>query len=239
MAIANVKTTAIASVATIDGIAKAGLATVFGETIGGGGAIAEVGAGSQRAEGVLNGAGSGAISFPGNVTIGNMLVVGGSFYEPSGLVIAITDDVGTDYDIYQSGAAYVAWGVAPASGANEVTVDAGPANYGYFSIDEFSGVTQLDDAGAAATDTGTSVTAPITTVATDTLIIAAMLQLGGGTNTTTPEASWTEIGEEESAAVIFPYSFIFKIVNSAGLHTPEWTIGNSVLWRARSISLKA
>jgi hypothetical protein len=209
-------------------------------TAPGGGGITRVGAGSQVAEGVLNGATSGNVAFPGNVTSGNMLIVGGSFF--AGGAVSVADTRGTSYTVYHApgtGAAnaWVAWGVAPSGGANTVTATNGSANYGYFSIDEYSGVTQLDVAGSPATDTSATATAPLTTVATDALIIAAMMH---STSTSiTPEGTWTEIGEEESNGTIWPYSFITKIVNSAGLHTPEWALGSSTAWQAISVSLKA
>jgi hypothetical protein len=242
MSISHIRGTAIADITAINGIAKAGLSHYNGQELpgGGGGGITRVGAGSQVAEGVCNGAASGAVAFPGNVVSGNMLIVGGSMFSQG--VSTITDSVGTTYTVYQSIpggiSSFIAWGVAAGSGANTVTVNAAAGgSYGYFSVDEWSGLTQLDVAGAANSGTGTSATAPLTTVAADTLIIAALSK--SNSDSITPEGTWTEIGEEESAALVWPYSFIFKVAGSAGLHTPEWTIGGSVAWSARAISLKA
>lgn len=95
-------------------------------------AIAEVGGGSQRAAGDSS-ATSLAVAYPGSVTSGNLLVACGAAYDSGGAPasVSVTDTRSTSYTVLSAASTtggddvriFIAYGVAPSSGANTVTMD--------------------------------------------------------------------------------------------------------------------
>jgi hypothetical protein len=248
MAISHINGVAIADISHINGIAKASLSHFMGQELpAGAGGIAEVGAGSQRATAVkLNNTDSHGVAFPGNVAIGNLLVVSGAYYgNPAS--IAVTDTRSTSYTVELGGSlggvgvAFIAYGIAPSSGACTVTVDPAGASgsYGSFCIDEFSGVhaTPLDSAFVERTDPATTTAlVEITTVAADALVVAVTHVIADTSHT--PTGGWTEIGELTDNAATYNFNTVFQIVTDPDEYIPTWTIGGSTTHRSAAISFK-
>lgn len=212
------------------------------------GAFSESGGGSQRASVATSSAiDSQPLAFPGNVTSGCLLVVAGATFDgtPS-TTITVTDSVGTSYttllgnDGVQT-VAFVARGLAAASGANTVTVDPNDTSaFISFAIDEFCGpdATPLDTDGGQSTGTGTAVSDSLVTVAAGALVVGVMAHTTAGTPSITPDSGWTQVGENEDNSCCQSFSMIFQIVTTATTYTPSWTMGSSVNWIARSISFE-
>jgi len=204
-------------------------------------AVAEVGAGSQRAT-YDPGGGSdiGTKAFPANVTAGNLLIVGGADWQTAAAqVVTVSDTRSTPYTVLSGALAsqvryFIAYGIAATSGACTVTVDpAGTGNWLNFAIDEFSGInttTPLDVDGTSGGGTGTSTAATksITTVAANALVVGVVTHTGG--NVTITETTGTKIGETENPATSNPFNLQFQIAGAAGAQASSWTMGSSVTW---------
>lgn len=214
-------------------------------------ANAEVGAGSQRASTFANGVNSLDLAYPGNVASGNLLVCAGQAYNSSTgpTSVAVTDSIGTTYTVKSfapsSGAPneriWIAYGIAPSSGANTVTVNPSNASDDLsFSIDEFSGVdttTPLDVDGSYTQGTGTTASDSITTTVDGALIVGVM-GYDGSTVTLSPGSGWTEIGEHEDNTTDEAHAAAFQIVGAAGSYTASWTLGALRVWQAMTLSFK-
>lgn len=210
----------------------------------GGAGIAEVGSGSQRATNTMNNVGSQTLAFPGNVTNGSLLVVGGGLWGGPPTAITVTDTRSTSYTtllgtINGAWRPFIAYGLAPSSGANTVTVDPDTTVYGGFAIDEFSGVnaTPLDVDGGSSTGTSTTPADGITTATANDLIIGCASYEGTGV-TIAPGGDYTTIGELEDAANLWTYSLVFRLVTTAQAYTVDWTISSSNVWVAMTAAFK-
>lgn len=211
-------------------------------------AIAEVA--SMRASGeYTNVASSAALSFPNNVTAGQLLVAAGVNWNATTQTLVFSG-CSTTWAVVQgadqsgNGGVYktfIAYGIAGASGPCTPTADpAGTGNYGSYSLDAFSGVnaTPLDADGGDSTGTGTTPSDSITTGTANALILAVMSHTDGvADRTLTPGGTMTQFGEIESVANA-PHNAEFRIVTSATSYTPDWTVGTSVTWRAQTLSAK-
>jgi hypothetical protein len=187
-------------------------------------------------------------AYPNNVTAGDFLVCGGQAFEsgpPSS--ITVTDTLGTTYTVlsYSPNSVerlWIAYGIAPSSGANTVTANpSGSAAYMSFSIDAFAGVnttTPLSVDGGNSTGTGTAVADSITTATANELIIGCMGYDGGNT-TVAPGGSWTEIGQYVDNATGEIHALLFGIVTTAQAYSVDWTLGASRVWQCITASFKA
>lgn len=215
----------------------------------GGGTITEVGSGSQRfTMTTLNGGDSQNGAFPANVTSGNLLVVGGAYWKGATIAsVNVTDTRSTSYTTalgtqVSGWCPWVAYGLAPSSGACTVTVDPdGAVLYGSCAIDEFTGVnaSPVDASAQVATGTSTAPTVSITTATAGALLIGAMSN-GGASNPgdLTPGASYTQIGELEDSASTWDFNFEFRIVTTATSYNVDWTTVNNSPWSAVTIAFK-
>lgn len=232
------------------GAPLAGLGGDVLQAAAGGGGIAEVGGGSQRAEVTLAGQDSYDVAFPGNVTANNLLVVAGNTFDTDGDPLpVVTDTRGTSYTVLSMlwfsnlDRIFIAYGIAPSSGPNTVTINpTGDAVSSYCSaaIDEFSGVntvTPLDVDGGGSSGNGTSASDSITTGVANALIIGAMNHLTAGSPTIT-ENDGTLIGEHEDNSSVGAYSAIFQIVTTAQAYTIDWTVGATVDWGVYTASFR-
>lgn len=202
---------------------------------------------SQRASGgTCNDVNTCTAAFPNNVAAGNLLVVGGATWDdPGSGSVTVTDTIGTAYTTVlcttmDSGRqnTYYAYGIAPSSGANTVTVDpsGASANYIRVHIDEFTGTaaSPFSVDGGNSTGTSTSPSDSITTATANELLLA--LVGVASTAVTTPDGAYTQIGETEGA--LRGNNFVFRIVTTATSYTPAWTLGVSSAWVACSASFK-
>lgn len=215
---------------------------------GGGGGISEVS--SKRAtSNTTGGQDSKTLAVPSGVTSGQLIAVGGAIWTSGGTTVApaVTDSLGNTYTIEFDSASglgvnwalFTAYTVSGSSGACTITVNPNGASSDFsFSLDVFSGVTQLDVDGSVSSGNPSAGPAQdtILTVAADTLILCTVSNEAG--TTMTPLTNYTEIGEAESGASNQPHSFLFRIVSSATTYTPGVTLGASTTWMAQSLSLK-
>jgi hypothetical protein len=202
-------------------------------------AIAEVGAGSQRAVKTVGGADLTTLAFPANVVSGNLLVVLGSCFDATGepASIGVSDSRSTIYSVFafpetSVGADYtvfIAYGIALSSGACTVTVNpAGSASDMGFAIDEFSGVnsTPLDVDGGVTTQGSATPEDTILTVTANDLVVG-ILSYASSSTSITKGASYTEIGQNTSTTNAQPFGAEFAIVTTATTYTVDWTLGAS------------
>jgi hypothetical protein len=191
-----------------------------------------------------------ALAYPGNVTAGNLLVVGGNAYDTGGTTgYSVTDSVGTSYTVYactaltasSTATPFIAVGIAPSSGSNTVTVNPtldASANQIVFGIGEFSGTATssiLDVNGGSSTGTSTSPSDGITTASANALILGLVgFQTSAGV---TPGGSYTQISENQSSLDAF--NLLYRVATTATAYTVDWTLGTSQAWSACTISIKA
>lgn len=241
MAVSNLNGVLFTGISAIDGITRSTLSAINGQTItAGGGGIAEVGSGSQRAEARASSDDPVPLAYPGSVTAGNLLIASGSTL---GTISGITDSVGTSWTVVQTStygsfglSLFIAYGIAGGSGANTISVNLATGTFTSFAIDEFSGVnaTPLDANGGTSTGTSTTPSDSITTVADNALII-------GVTNAdieTTFTPGYTGFGDEEDWNNWATYDAQFRIATAAGSYSMTWTLGASSLWLAQTMSFK-
>ena len=202
-------------------------------------AFAEVGSGSQRATNSSGSGDSSTLAFPGNVTAGNLLIVGGAAWAataPTGIVV--TDSRSTSYTVLSvqdvgNVRYWIAYGVAASSGACTVTVNPQGASADHtYSINEFSGqhATPLDVDDGASSGQNDNPSSSITTVAADALIIGVMTHDDDAASSPaiTPGASYTQIGESENNSTNQCHSLVFRIVTTAQAYTVNWTLNIAV-----------
>lgn len=190
-----------------------------------------------------------SLAYPGNVTAGDLLTVGGNTHDVSGATgYSITDTVGTNYTVYTCTALtgspdatpFLAIGIAPSTGANTVTVNPtldSNADQIVFGIGEFSGtatVSLLDVDGGSSTGTSTTPSDGLTTVTANALILGVV---GFQTSTSvTPGGSHTQIAENQSA--LNGFNLAYRIATTAQAYTVDWTLGASQAWSACTIAVK-
>lgn len=209
---------------------------------GGGSGISEVGGGSQRSVSIDN---VPTVIYAGSVTSGNLLVCEWSIFNSVGTPVAgdFTDTVGTTFDIslfsVGSNRQLIIWGAAAGSGANTVTLatHAGAGRNGV--CDEFTGqnATQPDAQGTGTTGTSTTPSDSITTANANALVLNSMSHEDGGSPSITAGSGYTLIGKIESTTNQ-PTAFVFKIVTTATAYTPDFTVGASVNWLDKAVSIR-
>jgi hypothetical protein len=210
--------------------------------------ILEAGSGSQRAVKTAGGVDSTTLAFPGNVNKDNLLVVLGSCWDNAGAPasIAVSDSRGTSYAVLLSADAtnkftiFIAYGIAPSSGACTVTVDpSGSASDLGFAIDEFSGVNAaaLDVDGSFSAFSTSTPQDDITTLSANDLVLGVM-SFAGATQTITKGASYTEIGQNQLTNNAQPFGAEFAIVSPAQLYTVDWVISGTPAWRVYTAAFK-
>lgn len=212
-------------------------------------AIANLGSQSAKATECAN-CDTLAVAYPGNVTAGNLLVVGGNTYDTAGTTgHTVTDSVGTSYTVFNCTALtatlpnatpFIAVGIAPSSGANTVTVDPtidASANQINFAIGEFSGTATsgiVDVDGGSSTGTSTSPSDSITTTTANALILGLV---GFQTSAAvTPDGTLTQIQEDQGS--VNGYNFAFRLATTATSYSIPWTLGSSQEWTACTVAIK-
>lgn len=193
-------------------------------------------------------ANSTTLAFANNVGQGDLLVIGGTINENVSLTaVTATDTLSTSYTcllgtLISGGGSYpfLCYGIAPAAGANTVTVNPDESsNLFDFAIDAFTGVSPsapLD--GALSCSTAGSGPGALsinhTTNSANALLLGIYAQ--GTGDSTTPGATFTQIGENETS--IDGFNFQFKVLAAAaGVHAVDWSSIN-VAYSACSISFK-
>jgi hypothetical protein len=211
-------------------------------------AFAEVGSGSQRAVGKGSGD-SDTTPFPANVTAGSLLIVTGAVFVSGGAPasIGVTDTRSTPYTVLlgdvpggESWRTFIAYGIAPTSGACTVTVNpAGSSGFYSYAIDEFSGpdAAPLDVNGGTSTGETNSPSDSITTGVSGALIVGVVAQ-DNSSASWTPGSGYTELGEDETYDGM-PFAAEFKVAGGAGANTVDWaTLSSSSWWAAQTASFK-
>jgi uncharacterized protein (DUF2237 family) len=207
-------------------------------------AIGEVA--SRRARTFGNAVNSQTLAYPGDVTAGNLLVCGGFTFAAGPPTISVTDTRGTSYTVLSfnpnsSETGWIAYGIAPSSGANTVTVNPSTASdFLSFSIDEFSGVdptTPLSVDGGNATGASGIPIHSITTVTVNELIIGCM-GYDGATTTIAPAGACTEIGEHEDNTSDEAHALVFRIVGAPDTYQVNWTLGATRTWQIMAASFR-
>lgn len=209
---------------------------------------AEAGSGTQRAaSGAQASSNSFPLAYPGNVTAGDFLLVIGSGWAVGGaLTYAITDTLGTSYTITVSAAltgdnanTFIAWGIAPSSGANTVTVDPNNTADFSFSIDAFTGAhaSPVSVDGGRTEGTSTSATDSLTTAVDNELVVAVCTYLGADT-TLAAGANFTQIGQTATNTGNQAHIAEFRIVTTAGAYSAPVTLGASRAWSVQTYSFK-
>lgn len=190
-----------------------------------------------------------AVAYPGNVTSGDLLVVGGNTYDTGGTTgYTVTDTVGTSYTVFNCTALtgnpnatpFIAVGVAAATGANTVTVNPtldASANEIIFGIGEFSGTATagiLDVDGGSSTGSSTTPSDGLTTITANSVILGLV---GFQTSSTvTPGGSYTEISESQGS--LNGFNFVNRMATTAQAYTVDWTLGTTQAWSACTVSIK-
>jgi len=181
-----------------------------------------------------------AVAFPGNVTQGNLLVVGVGFYKgdysANTIKVAdLTDSRGNTWslDVHQGGYGSqdhaIFSCIAKDTGACTVTFnDTDDALYDWITmgIAEFSGVTvnTVEDSNSAEV-TGTDIHHG-NVVMSAAGVIVGLLVNNENPSTITPDGNWTQIYEEEDASNWSAINFTYRLVNS-GTYNDGWTLGTS------------
>jgi hypothetical protein len=201
-------------------------------------AIAEVGAGSQRAKGQFDNGTTAGIAFPGNVGNANLVIAAGACWRNTGVgTLTVSDTRTTAYTTRQyfsnvdaNYMVFIAYGVTPSSGANTVTVTAPNANtYCSWGIDEFSGVDPANptdvDGGGVTTASTASPSSTITTRVANALIIGALLFETTPVTTITPGGSYAQISEEEDNSAHQAFNTEFRNdATTATTYTVDWAL---------------
>jgi hypothetical protein len=214
-------------------------------------AIAEVGAGSQRAAGGGEGADSLNVAFPGNVTSGSCVTVSGSAYntDSGGVTVAISDTLTTTYSQTtlvpswstngDQAVAFIARGQVNSSAANTVTVNPSGATADLsYEIDEWSGVdcSTISVNGAGAEGTSTNPTKDIITLTSGELIIAVS-RWGSPDTTVAAGTGQTLIGSYTNTVGMATASD-FRLATTATTYTGNFTLGASRVWEMMLVSFK-
>ena len=210
-------------------------------------AITEVGSGSQRAAGGNNNsvAAFAALAFPASVASGSLLVAAGAAWGSTAAPtsIAVTDTRGTPYTVALGTVpggftwrTFIAYGIAPSSGANSVTVNPAGADgthSGSFSIDEFTALPNTIVASVnGGTTTGITAVDPtvnITTATAGELIIGVMSHDGGSAYLATAgtgPSSGTAIGLNDVNSANQCHWALFEIAGAAGTYDVTWDTAN-------------
>lgn len=147
---------------------------------GGGGASVSFGSASPQGSTVVQSAAGGgdSLAFTSGVTSGNLMIVA---YKSEGTItgVTISDTVGTPYTLVgqisgQANNMNVYAGIAPAGGANTVTIGSAPGTYDRLAIMEVVGATATVDTTATAYNGTTPASLSITTTYTTDFIFAAI-----------------------------------------------------------------
>lgn len=215
-------------------------------------AIAEVGAGTQRATIRGTNVTSAAVAFPANVAADNFLLCEGGFWN-AGVVasVAVTDTRSTVYSSLFPGFAnslawgggngysFIAYGIALTSGACTVTVaPAALNNYINAVIDEFSGTdttTPLDVDGGVSTGSSTTPADSLTTVADGDLVVAVAILTSSAAFTA---GTGYTLLDSDNSNLRQPYGAEFQVVGTAGSYTADFTLDGLRDWLTQTAGFK-
>jgi hypothetical protein len=211
-------------------------------------AYTESGGGSQRATYAgTTGEDTGVLPYPGSTTAGCLLVAGGTAWDttvPSG--VTVTDTQTNSWIVFTTNSGgsplhaleYIAYAIAGASSANTLTVDPTGSTTAFISygIDQFCGNSAAPvidvNGGNTAYPVGSETTTPsdgITTGVANALVLGVLGTPCSSCSTITEDtgSGYTKIGEYDTDSSAENFSFIFRIVTSAGAYTPNWVIGGA------------
>jgi hypothetical protein len=203
----------------------------------------------QSAKGIGDFTLNATASFPNSVTAGNLLVVAGAVREDSGnnAINTITDLLNTSYTrksfVSKSDEHYrvfIAFGVAPASGPNIVTIWMETLAYCSFGIAEFTGVDTLDvDGGGVSGGPNTTPSATLTLTTTGGIIVGTVSVQTGSVNQITP-VGLQQIAEEEDGSNHVPFNAAFFVTEGSPTEWPvEWTLDDPSPWVLYRVSFRA
>lgn len=193
-----------------------------------------------------------ALTFPSNVTAGNLLVGCYSPYNGSGISNATPTGGGTWSTTTAPGAdaawdAYICHAANATGGATTVTADYGSGFYVVGSISEYSGMetTSVVDVQTQATGSSTTPSTGNTgsTTQADTLAVACFAS-GTGTSDVsidTPAATgYTNLHVEQDSNSYMGHSSDYKVVSGTGAQSAAWgTITSGQSWGAKIVVFKA
>ena len=180
-------------------------------------------------------------NYAGNVTAGNLLVLGCGLYP--GAISSVTDGGSNTWArahnaVYQGEMWYT---VASTGGFSSVTINFSPDSKATCRLLEFnlSSGTIVRDTHNTATGTSTAPTGPaLTPAGANELFIA----LETANDTPIPTLNWsgaTEKGHTVLSGNYGPFGFAYKISTGTAAETPAWTIGSSVAWGVGHAVFKA
>lgn len=190
------------------------------------------------------------LAYPGNVTAGNVLVVGGSVvgnpsYARPSISATGTGAPTTGWRLIVSpgragttggdARSFIAYAEAGASDACTVSLALnGLASFASYSITEFSGASLSLANTAAAYGTSTDPQVSVAAVSGALVLGCAMWRL----NTSgTPDGAWVQIGEIENWSTSTTHNLVRQIASSTTTWTPDWTVGSSADWAALAVVL--
>lgn len=200
-----------------------------------------------------------ATAFPGNVTSGDLLVVAGTigrdssgFAGPSGTTITVTDNRGTSYTVVRGSVigvnvmqrqTFIAYGLAPSSGANTVTITLSNLCSISYGIDEFSGVHATTPFHNSVATTGSGITPVAGSIfpsAANAMLVGVMAH-SASTTVLTPNTGNTQIGEWETNggsvdANESAFNAAFRVFVGTGTFSISWTAGAFIPWGALAVA---
>jgi hypothetical protein len=207
--------------------------------------ITQVGDGSQRAT-QTGLTGDDTLAFPANVVSGNLLVAMGCGFLSGGTAApTITDSIGTSYTVlsvvpFTNGRLWLAYGIAPSSGACTITVDWASASVGHsYSINEYTGnhATPADVTGGVLTGNTNAPICSCDVSVPNALVIGVMAHDGTSGVAITPGPGYTQIGEEESNS-FQDHAAEFKVATNTNRVLITWTLASAQPWGAFAVSFK-
>ena len=183
------------------------------------------------------------------VDAGDLLVVCTSISNATGGAITVTDDATQTYTLAISSSATDAAGgrvrvhYFPNSVAATVKVTVNPPGASAdidFTLSEVSGAATASPLDAQVRSAGTSNAPNVVsgTLAQANEIIFAVMTHDGATAALTPDATYTQIGENENNSTGQCYNAQYKIVAATTSDTADWSKATSVNWETVLASFK-
>jgi hypothetical protein len=204
--------------------------------------------GQRATKKITSPAASTTQAYPGNVTIGDLLLVGGAHYISSGSGVDSVTASGAGapaswtfilatQQVQPGGTphSWLAYGVAAATGACTISCNCSSGT-SYISVSqtEFQNVIAFQVDGGTSKSFSNSAADSLTVGFSNELIVG--LAAWNNNITATEAGGWTLIGKIEDWSGSMPHSLIYQIGTSAGSYTPTWGLSSTVDWTAQSIA---